>query len=384
MDLDKRQDVVKNTYEKLHQQMAGGLESDEFYQYFYNLLETGMNYCTFTNVRLQKEVDEDWIAAIEAALPSLHHCVMNPRKFIEEEREVVNIAMARNITSESIRHLTQHSDLIDKYEEDGTVIPNRILNVFKEESRNIYENRFICTLVAELQHFVNKRYNIIFENSKNELGSFFELESRIDNYTENIEYKIRVNIRDKQTDVANEKENEDIFARLDKIHRHVNGLASTEFINEMRQFPAVRHPIVKTNVIGKNSHYKKCHELWNFIYSYDKVGYRVNLVRQEPVISREFERDIFNNLLWNYTMIHNQVEDPTLLDIDRPRKEKSVDVKYIRQVLDEIVRGSNIPDNDLRKIVMNELTSLQTKQKSQNHVKEKLRKRKRNKSVDKK
>lgn len=380
MDLDKRQDVVKNTYEKLHRQMGKDLESDEFYQYFYNLLETGMNYCTFTNVRLQKEVDEDWIAAIEKALPSLHHCVMNPRKFIEEEREVVNIAMARNITSESIRHLTQHSNLIDKYDEDGTVIPNRILNVFKEESLNIYENRFICTLVAELQHFVNKRYNVIFENSKNELGSFFELESRIDNYTEAVEYKIRVNIRDKQTDVDNEKENEDIFARLDKIHRHVNGLAATEFIAEMRQLPPVRHPIVKTNVIGKNSHYKKCYDLWNFIYSYDKVGYRVNLVRQEPVISREFERDIFNNLLWNYTMIHNQVEDPALLDIDRPKKEKTVDVKYIRQVLDEIVRGSDIPDNNLRKIVMNELTSLQAKHKSQNHVKEKIKKRKRNKN----
>lgn len=380
MDLDKRQDVVKSTYEKLHRQMGKDLESDEFYQYFYNLLETGMNYCQFTNVRLQKEVDEDWIAAIETALPSLHHCVMNPRKFIEEEREVVNIAMARNITSESIRHLTQHSNLIDKYDEDGTVIPNRILNVFKEESQNIYENRFICTLVAELQHFVNKRYNVIFENSKNELGSFFELESRIDNYTEAIEYKIRVNIRDKQTDVDNEKENEDIFARLDKIHRHVNGLAATEFIAAMRQLPPVRHPIVKTNVIGKNSHYKKCYDLWNFIYSYDKVGYRVNLVRQEPVISREFERDIFNNLLWNYTMIHNQVEDPALLDIDRPKKEKTVDVKYIRQVLDEIVRGSDIPDNNLRKIVMNELTSLQTKHKSQNHVKEKIKKRKRNKN----
>lgn len=378
MDLDKRQDVVKITYDKLHRQTGAELESDEFYQYFYNLLETGMNYCQFTNVRLHKEVDEDWIAAIEAALPALHQCVMNPRKFIEEEREVVNIAMARNITTESIRHLTQHADLIDKYDdEDGTVIPNRILNVFKEESLNIYENRFICTLVGELQHFVNRRYNVIFENSKNELGSFFELESRIDNYTETVDYKIRVNIRDKQTDVDNERENEDIFARLDKIHRHVNGLATTDFINQMRQFPAVRHPIVKTNVIAKNSNYKKCHELWNFIYSYDKVGYKVNLLRQEPVISREFERDIFQNLMWNYTMIHNQVEDPNQINIDHPKKEKTVDIKYIRQVLDEIVRGSDIPDANLKKIVLNELTSLQMKYKNQNNAKEKIKKRKR-------
>lgn len=378
MNLDKREDVVKTTYEKLYSQDREKLMQDEFYRYYYNLLDTGMNYCRFTNVQLVKEIDEDWIEAIEKALPALHECVMKPRKFIEEDREIVNIAMARNITTESIRHLIQHSDMIDKYADNGnTVIPNRILNVFKEESLNIYENRFICTLVAELQHFVNKRYNVIFENSKDELGSFFELESRVDNYTETVDYKIRINIRDKQNDVDNENENAGIFSRLEKIYRHVNGLATTEFINQMRQYPSVRHPIVKTNVIGKNENYKKCYELWNFIYSYDKVGYKVNLLKQEPVISREFEQDIFDNLLRDYTMIHNQMENPRNIDTNRPARQKTVDIKYIRQLLDEIVRNSDIPDANLKKIVMNELTDLQLKHKSQRSEKEKVKKRRR-------
>ncbi len=378
MNLDKREDVVKTTYEKLYSQDREKLMQDEFYRYYYNLLDTGMNYCRFTNVQLVKEIDEDWIEAIEKALPALHECVMKPRKFIEEDREIVNIAMARNITTESIRHLIQHSDMIDKYADNGnTVIPNRILNVFKEESLNIYENRFICTLVAELQHFVNKRYNVIFENSKDELGSFFELESRVDNYTETVDYKIRINIRDKQNDVDNENENAGIFSRLEKIYRHVNGLATTEFINQMRQYPSVRHPIVKTNVIGKNENYKKCYELWNFIYSYDKVGYKVNLLKQEPVISREFEQDIFDNLLRDYTMIHNQMENPRNIDTNRPARQKTVDIKYIRQMLDEIVRNSDIPDANLKKIVMNELTDLQLKHKSQRSEKEKVKKRRR-------
>lgn len=380
MNLDKREDVVKTTYEKLYSQDREKLMQDEFYRYYYNLLDTGMNYCRFTNVQLVKEIDQDWIEAIEKALPALHECVMKPRKFIEEDREVVNIAMARNITTESIRHLMQHSDMIDKYADNGnTVIPNRILNVFKEESLNIYENRFICTLVAELQHFVNKRYNVIFENSKDELGSFFELESRVDNYTETVDYKIRINIRDKQNDVDNENENDGIFSRLEKIYRHVNGLATTEFINQMRQYPAVRHPIVKTNVIGKNENYKKCYELWNFIYSYDKVGYKVNLLKQEPVISREFEQDIFDNLLRDYTMIHNQMENPRNIDTNRPARQKTVDIKYIRQMLDEIVRNSDIPDANLKKIVMNELTDLQLKYKSQRNEREKVQKHRRSK-----
>lgn len=363
---DEENDVVQNVYEKMSQSTYAATKEDAFYKYFYNLLDTSTNFCTFKHVRLIKTIDEDWISAIEEALPALHHVVMNPRKFIDEDREIVNIAMARNMTTESIRHLIQHSNLIDEYKEDGTVVPNRILNIFKEESLNIYENRFICTLIAELQHFVNKRYNVIFESTKDEMGAFFEMESRIDNYTETIDYKLSVNVRDKQSDVTNEKENNDIFARLIKIHRQVNGLASTEFVNEMRKFASVRHPIVKTNAIKKNTYYKACHKLWNFIYSYDKVGYMVNLVKKEPVISQEFEKDIYDSFIWNYAMIHNQIEEPELPDINHPEKKKDINIKYIRQVLDKIVRESGIPDDNLKKIVLNELTSIQNKRRKEN------------------
>ena len=158
----EKKDVVQTTYEKMVKSFNPEVEEDAFYQYFYNLLETGMNYSKLMNVKLIKSIDEEWVNEIEMALPSLYEVVMHPRKFIEEQREVVNIAMARNINSESVRHLIQHSDMIDKYDEEGNVVPNRILNVFKEESFNVYENRFVCTLLAELQQFVNKRYNIIF------------------------------------------------------------------------------------------------------------------------------------------------------------------------------------------------------------------------------
>lgn len=362
---DEEKDVVQNVYDKMADANGASLTEDPFYKYFFNLLDTSTNFCTFKYVRLVKSVDEEWVAAIEEALPALHHVVMNPRKFIEEDREVVNVAMARNITTESIRHLTQHSDLIDQYNEDGTVIPNRILNVFKEESLNIYENRFICTLIAELQHFVNKRYNVIFEQTKDEIGSFFEMESRIDNYTETVEYKLTMNVRDKQSDAKNETENSDIFERLIKVHRQVNGLASTDFISEMRGYPGVRHPIVKTNAIKKNMYYKACHKLWNFLYSYTKIGYTVNLVRKEPVISRAFEKDIYDSVIWNYAMLHNQVDGAERLDINRPERKKDINIRYIRQVLEELVRESGLPDENLKNIVVNELTSIQEKRRQE-------------------
>lgn len=360
------ENFVHETYLNMNrQEVQEKLDEDKFYQYFYNLLETGSSYCSFSNAKLVKSIDEEWVEAIEEAIPSLHHVITNPRKFIEEDREVVNVAMARNITTESIRHLIQHSNLIDEYREDGTVIPNRILNVYKEESINIYENRFICTLVAELQYFVNKRFNKIFEASKDEVGTFFELKSRVNNSTEVVEYNLSINIRERQLDADNENENANIFSRIVKIHQQINMLAATEFISKMRRYPAVVHPIVKTNAIGKNRDYQACHKLWNFIHSYNRVGYKVNIMKQEPVISRQFERDIYNTLIRDYAMLHNNMTFHNDIDIERPRKEKQMDAKRIRQLLDEIVRETDLNDANLRKLVTKELADLQAKRRAE-------------------
>lgn len=375
MVYDEYSDDILNAYAKMTGKAEGDMTDDPYYKYFYNLLETGRNYVKYSYVRLVKEVDETWVKAIEDALPSLQHVVMHPRKFIEEEREVVNIAMARNITAESVRHLLAHSNYIDEYREDGTVIPNKILNIYKEESLNTYENRFICTLIAELQFFINKRFDAIFEASKDELGVNFEVGSSIDNYTETVDYTLQIKIRDKQTDTENELENKDVFARIIQLHRNINMLVSTEFVATMRRFPAVKHPIVKTNAIAKNRDYKACHKLWNFIHSYTQVGYKVDLVKQDPNISKSFEHDIYNSFVWNYAMLHNYMEDVDVLNINRETRKKELDMQGIRQLLEEIVAGTDIPDANLRKIVENELISIQERRKQERAAAEKIAKK---------
>ena len=382
MVYDEQSDAVLNAYAKMTGQVKENIKDDPYYQYFYNLLENGNNTAKYSYVRLVKEVDETWVEAIEEAYPSLQKVVLNPRKFIEEEREVVNIAMARNVGAESVRHLLAHSNYIDEYREDGTVIPNRILNIYKEESLNTYENRFICTLLAELQFFINRRFEVLFAASKDELGVNFEMDSSIDNYTETIDYKLSIKIRDKQTDVENRQRNEDVFLRIIKLHRNINSLVSTEFISIMKRFPQVRHPIVKTNAIAKNRDYKACHKLWNFLHTYNQVGYKVNLLKQDPNISREFERDIYNSFLWNYAMLHNYMENVDELNINHEKRKKEMGIREIRQLLEEIVAGTNLTDARLRKVVEQELIDIQERRKEERESAERvIRKKKKKKAA---
>lgn len=48
-------DYVHETYLNMNrEEMQEELKGDKFYNYFYNLLENGSNYCKFSNARLVK------------------------------------------------------------------------------------------------------------------------------------------------------------------------------------------------------------------------------------------------------------------------------------------------------------------------------------------
>lgn len=351
--------ITHDIYELYHNDLIDKIKDDRFYKYYYNLLETGMTYSKFRNRKLIKDVDLDWIEAIEKALPHINIVTDKPRTFIEEHREIVNIASAKKFTSESIKHLSQHSEMIDRVLPDGSVEPNKVLDVQKEESYNTYENRFINTLIKELQRFVNERAEVIFERSKDEDGVLLEIDSNIDNYTEVISYKLEMRIRDKQTDLSSDEDNLNVFNRLSKIHKAVNAIASSKYALDMMGYPLVKHPVVKTNAIAKNVHYKECYDLWNFIHSYNRIGYAVKIVEQDPVIDKKFEDDIYNSLLLNFVMLREHMFNKDMINISRGLRPKEVSVSLIQQFMQEIVNEYDMPESDLKQLILVEFTKAQ-------------------------
>ena len=88
---------------------------------------------------------------------------------IEDVEEIVPIALSRKTTIESVRHLAQHTDLIQSIDEKtGKITPSKLLNVHKEESLMTYENKFVNTLIDRLYIFINRRYEKLAQVSKDE------------------------------------------------------------------------------------------------------------------------------------------------------------------------------------------------------------------------
>ena len=105
----------------------------------------------------KKQYDYEWIDMIDETLPYLDNILRNPKRFIINEEEVVQVEKSKKVTVESIIHLTQHTNYIQKIEDNGDVKPSKILNINKEESLDTYENRFVYTLINNTRTFFEQR-----------------------------------------------------------------------------------------------------------------------------------------------------------------------------------------------------------------------------------
>ena len=133
-------------------------EDYDFYQSLVRLLDKGKTDAVIYKKVLQKNIDELWVRKIEEALPYLDTALRTVRKDIKEVEEIKPIELSRSITVKSLQHLATHTNFIDSIDEKGNIIPNKILNVYKDEDMLTYENKFINTLIYKLGLFIDVRY----------------------------------------------------------------------------------------------------------------------------------------------------------------------------------------------------------------------------------
>ena len=138
--------TIDPIYKKYTSSVIKTLASTDFYQYFMDVIASGKTEYQFSNRRVEKEVDETWVKAIEAVIDPMQKIINNPRNFIMQEEIIVNVALAKKATPDTIQHLARHGDMIDSVK--GTdVRPNRLMEKTKEDTWNTYENRFVYTLL---------------------------------------------------------------------------------------------------------------------------------------------------------------------------------------------------------------------------------------------
>ncbi len=351
--------TITNLYEKYTGSVEEALADDRYFQYMFEMIQAGDNKLHQVNRVLHKVVDETWLTVVEEGIESIFKIVDKPRRFIATKEEVVPVALAKKISADSVRHLSQNTQFIAT-NAAGEMQPTKILNVTTEESYDLYENRFVYHLIQRLFAFVDKRTDVIFWATGDETCNVMSMESKVDDAYEQISYKVEMTVKNKQSLVENDTDNMSVFKRIDRVRRMSRVLRQSSFCEIMNGCAKVHSPIQRTNLMMKDPDYRACYKLWQFIESYDEVGFSIEEQDSAMEFDEEYLLQMYINMITNYTVFKSLLEsDPRKMNEIAVEKKEPVKPKFIKEIKEEIVDDPNIPDVEIRKVFVEEVTQAQ-------------------------
>ena len=355
-------EVIDPIYEKYAKSVIRTLGTTEFYEFFMTSIARAENEFQFSNRRVEKIVDITWVDAVEAALKAFQNIIASPRNVIKEEEFIVNVANAKKGGSDVVRHLATHASLVQDYnEKSGDVRPERLMQKYRDDTIGIYENRVVFSTLERAFHFVRIRHDALFQAMGDEFGVKLKVNSNMRSATENLHMDMFMHITDAEGAVDVDDKNRDVFDRISRLYRILSVLMSSQFASQMARYSKISGKIMKTNVLKRNPDYAAIVQLWDFLINYDDIGYAIKIIEQNPVISEDFERDIYHNILFNYLVLKGHLERDKDRTLPVPLKEKKrkLKPKFIKQIIEELTEDYDLPDIEIRKVLIEELTKEQ-------------------------
>lgn len=285
---------------------GGGIAPSVFpYKEILELLLGGETAIRATKKYVIRSVDEMWVKAAEECLPALDTLTRNPTGFIAETEEILPIEMTKKITGRSIQHLGRHADYLSETD-DGELMPTKMLNIFREDSLQTYENKFLNTLLSRLYIFVHRRAEAARKRRAEEEVYSLDL---ADTFRDgNLRCKISLNIEISRKCSENAARKAEIEAsleeRIEKLDAVFSAYMTSPFVQKMGA-SYIHPPISRTNAILKNKYFRQCLALWEFIESYDDSEHGVFFAAEEKELSDECLKETYESAARQYVAFKN-------------------------------------------------------------------------------
>lgn len=325
---------------------------------FLKKLESEMAYQSKYNGDL---LSFEWLDEIEEACPRIDKIVRVAKVALIQEANVELIEKAKRITVESVKDLSRHTNYINKYDEKtDTVEPGKILDIRNEETFNIYENRFLHTLVNTMERFILEREDELKELDISD-EKLLEYKGKTQTGSERLNIEIKVTSETLATGEINKelKEKiEEVKKKIKRIKEYIGSWHKSEMMKALDKahIPPVRSPLKKTNVFLKNPNFRVASALWEYLNRY---GFEDNNKEKDNVISDG--NDVIKGFLDHSFLINYYVLESTS---NSKREQKRQLSKYavvmlkeeIKRIVDLLLScGLKITEEDLMKLLAEEL-----------------------------
>lgn len=308
--------------------------SSSFQSLLLQVREQGKNYVRQTERLENKKFDGKFVDELEKGFNAIDQIIANPRTFIKESPELVEAGLAKKINAQSITHLASHTQFVHSVDEKGNVTPEKILTIHAEIDMQIYENRFVMTLIKKCSLFIEKRFNFIKDHGETLDSDLLLIKSVSDIDGAKYEIDSRIKVSTPSKDGGNKEKNEDVLQRLASLRERCAYYMRSPFMAEMQGAKDVANPIHMTNLIVKNPHYHAAYELWKFVDAYTELGVSYNVQETEQDFSQPYFEEILALVMADIlTLRSNRVKNKVI----NPKKSKDrvVNPKVVFNLEDE-------------------------------------------------
>ena len=307
------EEILKPTIEELNDEVIAQFynafnnaykkEKSPLGDFLFSELKNGTRTLYNRAVRETRVFDDSFVSVLRNAFPSFMKIMRDPKKTLRYEEDMVLVEKAKKVNTESVRHLASHTHLIKNVRQDGSVIPTKVLTTFSEDEHDIYENRFIKTLIHRVIDFLEARLELMMENLESYQGDIVRYTNHIEinktKFDVNVDIKISNDIEEKVT-VA-KKVMYDVQTLLD-LYR---SLLNTPLYKLLQRSKPVYAPIMKTNIILHNPDFKIAYNVWLYLDKNTYIGYSVDIKEHKYEDNDEVVTDLdrltavmLNNILY--------------------------------------------------------------------------------------
>src|SRR5574344_1496102 len=248
-------------------------------------------------------LDYSWVDVLDESIPYLDNIIRNPRSFIVSEEDIVPIEKTKKVGEESIKHLATHTQLIQDVDRDGMVKPIKLLNVFKKETNDLYENRFIYSLINNLYAFVRNQLTYRDEESSNKSERTISYNGKANYNHKDVIINMSLVAKDQDSEAMDEEVLAARTRKINHIKEVLEDFKASKFMLAMSNATPVRSPIRKTNVILKEQNFVKALYLWEFLESF-QMKKPVKIVKEDKDLTNDnFENSFNMSYFLNYCLL---------------------------------------------------------------------------------
>jgi hypothetical protein len=228
-------------------------------------------------------IKEDWIIALEKALPFLEKAIKEDRQFIRNNEDILPIEKVRKTSRQSIQDLSKHSDYITRKPDPNNpanITPDKLMVIRKENDYTVYENRVLFTTVMYAKEFIESRLEVIKDAITKYEGKSM-VHKKLDIGDRALDIQIQLHETRKNDPYALEKSKaEALLIRIENIFTVVLSFLKMPLLAKFTKVELVKRPITKTNVLKINLNFKNTLALYDYLMDYNELGYTLHRIEE--------------------------------------------------------------------------------------------------------